>query len=162
MVLHFAGITKESPECPVSSAPPAWERIQKSLRGLRSLHCWVSSAHPPPRSRKWRQSFVWGEWSRFTADGLPTKDHSTVTTGSESAAPTFTPYDLRTYFTWPLMQTQLMQSQSIHGVQWVTVRGLSTVTTEITSSRLACAFPRIFCTPFLLKGRMTCPELITC
>lgn len=66
---------------------------EKSVRSpLPSLL--IQQHTPPPRSHKWKQSFVWGEWSRFTVDGLPTKDHATITTGPGSAAPTFTQYDL--------------------------------------------------------------------
>lgn len=52
MGLYFAGITKEFPEFPVSSVWPAWERIEKSLRGPWSLHCWFSGAHPHPGAIK--------------------------------------------------------------------------------------------------------------
>lgn len=110
MLLHFAGLTKEFL---VSSARPAWERIQRGLRGPAPFIV-DSAAHPPPRSHKWKQSFVWGEWSRFTVDGLPTKDHATVTTGPGSAAPRF--HTL--CFTEPLMQTQPLQSLSTHVPQW--------------------------------------------
>lgn len=113
MILHFAGLIKESPEFPVSSARAACERIQRGLRGPAPFIV-VSAAHPPPRAHKWKQSFVRGEWSRFTADGPSTKDHATVTTGPGSAAPTFTQYDLMLCFTQPLMQTQLLQSLSIY------------------------------------------------
>lgn len=101
---------------PVSSARPAWERIQRGLWGPAPFIV-DSAAHPPPRSHKWRQPFVRGEWSRFTVDGLPTKDHGAVTTGPGSAAPTFTQCDLTPCFTQSLMQTQPLQSLSIHVAQ---------------------------------------------
>ena len=110
--LFLAGITKESPEFPVSSARLAWERIRRGLRGPAPFIV-DSAAHPPPSTHKWKQFFVRGEWSRFTADGLPTKDHGTVTTAPGSAAPSFTQYDLTPGFTQPLMQTL-----SIHVPQW--------------------------------------------
>lgn len=68
------------------------KNLEKSAKSpLSSLL--IQQHTPPPRNHKWKLSFVWGEWSRFTVDGLPTKDHTTVTTRPGSAAPTFTQYD---------------------------------------------------------------------
>ena len=47
MILHFAGLIKESPEFPVSSAWAACERIQRGLRGPASFIV-DSAAHPHP------------------------------------------------------------------------------------------------------------------
>lgn len=87
IISHFAGLTKEFP---VSSAQPGWERFWRGLRGPTPLTADPVALSTPakPRSHKWNQSFVRGEWSKFTADGLLTKSHTTVTTGLGSAAPT--------------------------------------------------------------------------
>lgn len=134
--LHFTGITKESPEFPVSSAQPAWERIQRGLQGPAPLIVDSVAHTPPPRSHKWKQPFVRGEWSRFTVDGPPTKDQATVTTGPGSAACTFTQYDLTPSFTQPLMQTQPQHSLSIHTLKGLSSVFLDTVATQIESKIL--------------------------
>lgn len=127
--LHFAAITKESPEFPLSSARPAWERIQRGLRGPAPFIV-DSVVHPPPRTHKRKQSFVFGEWSRFTADGLPTKEQDSVTTGPGSAARSLTQCDLTLRFTQLLMQTQLQQPISIHAAAGLLLLVLLSVLTS--------------------------------
>lgn len=110
IISHFAGLTKEFP---VSSAQPGWERFWRGLRGPTPLTADPVAPSTPakPTSHKWNQSFVRGEWSRFTADGLLTKSHTTVWdqdwTGISCS-------NFRACFTQPLMQTQLLLSLSIH------------------------------------------------
>ena len=159
MISQFSRLTKESPGFPVSSARPAHRKNSGPAPVIVD-----SEAHPPPRSYKWKQPFVWGEGSRFTADGVHTKESSTVTTEPGWASPTFTQCGLTPCFTQPLMQTQLLLSPSIQALllqnrdrpSLLSVDGVTTMI--IFSCLLLCPSARLC---IFLKDRVSCLDFNT-